>query len=438
MQKQVSFHVCKDSFRRMPIVINGEKVGYEVSIRPRLSDYLAGQIPDHINPRSHGENILSGKIAKEIARTIIEKPEQFRYVNRGITDVAADVKYDPDKSLCTIVWDEPDCIDGSQENYAKPIHGNADGGTTDAVIANIQANVALDLGYKKFSDIPHNSRPKFLHDAEVNIQVFTGIQDEDLIADLCMGRNYSKAVSGWSLADLEGRYNWIKQIVDSEDSPYKGLIGFDEYADKDVLITDLLGYLYLLLEKHNVKLSAKRKGNITLAYNANKRLDQWLSEEEMQFKVLSNLIIDILTLSEDIQVLIPDSYKRIIPGGKPGARGKKDEKAPFKPLKTKKRLPLTGRLTEYEVNPAMYLPMLCSLRAIIDFKEDGSKAEWLTNPRDFILEHIDELLSVLLMSLEQCGNVPNKVGKSPIAYEMIYRHAKALAHADGVFDTILA
>jgi len=54
---------------------------------------VAGLIPDNVNPCSHGERSIRGKIPNDIRETVETEPQNFVLVNRGSTILSSRVHF---------------------------------------------------------------------------------------------------------------------------------------------------------------------------------------------------------------------------------------------------------------------------------------------------------------------------------------------------------
>mgnify|MGYP000227012834 CR=1 FL=1 len=124
-----------------------------------------------------------------------------------------------------------------------PIHGIVDGATTDAVIKDIQNDIAKSLLGEngQFSDLitqdlfsptDENGELYQLAKARVHLEIISGIKDKSVIAKLSQGRNTSTQVKKETMAHFNGHFDWIKEILDKQ--KYGVNIGYEENADSDI------------------------------------------------------------------------------------------------------------------------------------------------------------------------------------------------------------
>jgi AIPR protein len=121
----IHFPHSKEELRRIPF--KDEYGQYEVyRISPAAANWPAEKIPDGVNPRSHDEECLDSKVARDIEKTLREEPEDFWLANRGGFLLAEKVKFDPDRGEVAITLSD------------EGLHGMADGATTNKVIAKLR------------------------------------------------------------------------------------------------------------------------------------------------------------------------------------------------------------------------------------------------------------------------------------------------------------
>ena len=76
------------------------------------------------------------------------------------------------------------------------------------MISKVQKNVAAG---KDFRLLDRDALPPYLKDARLHVEVIVGIGDRDRIGRLVSGRNTSRQVKSWSLAEFDGTFDWIRR-----------------------------------------------------------------------------------------------------------------------------------------------------------------------------------------------------------------------------------
>ena len=372
-------------------------------IYPKLSDWPARQLPDAPNPRSHDSNCVKTPIAKAIEETLKERPEEFQFINRGLTVLAESFEYKNGKAIITI---------SDPEN-----HGVADGAHSDAVISKVQEEVKRDLQLE-----PDKRNPLLF--GRVRVEIVVGITDRDKISWLVEGRNSSRQVKQWSLSEFRGHFDWLKEIIDAENSPFRDKIGWEENSSKDLTVLDLLSMVTLFHKEWNeLDNEGKMKAPI-IAYANKGKLDARLTSEEAQagYKALAPLLPDILKLYDYIYVGFEAAYDKAFKG-----KTRLGRRAGFesRQLGQKHKLPLTGSESNYVIENGILYPLLASFRALVRYGKDGL-AHWKRNPFTFFDENGSKLVALVIEQLENVGNTPNALGKNKMAYIALQREVSLL------------
>lgn len=376
---------------------------------PKISNWPARQAPDAPNPRSHNKECLRSPVAKAIEQTLREHPKDFLFANRGLAIMVNSLNYDPQKEQVELTLTHP-------EN-----HGVADGATTDAVIAKIQHEIAESIKTEE-----ENKKEIYnpLESGRVHLEVITGLTDHDRIAWLVEGRNTSRQVKGWSMSDFRGQFDWLREILETEDSPFRGKIGWEENSGKSWNVLDVISIATLFHRFWDEGEDEEAKAPI-IAYASKGKLDTKLTSEEMQngYQSLATILHDLLQLHDYVYTSFEEKYNMAFKG-----KAKLGKRAGFrsKLLKDKKhRLYLTGMESNYVIDNGILYPILASLRVLVRYGRD-SLAAWKRNPFKFFEEHGHKLIRHLIDQLEANNHSPNKLGKSKTAYIALEREAKLL------------
>ncbi|MBE3040317.1 MAG: AIPR family protein [Chloroflexi bacterium] len=377
---------------------------------PTLDHWLGREVPDDVNPRSHEENALKGAVPQAIERTLKNTPGDFYLANRGETVLAKAVQFDPQSATVEIVLSECKGDDA--------IHGVADGGTTDAVIARVQKAIAKTT---RLRELPASEVPDFLRRARIHLEVIVGLEDRDRIQNLVQGRNTSRQVKSWTLEDFKGSFDWIRDIMERPDSDFAGRIGYEENADKDVNILEILCILTLFHKQYDSKGRAP-----TVAYSSKGRMDSRLRDDDLQpgYKALAPILEDILRLHDHVYATFFAAYKKARPGGRPGRRGSGEDR--IFPAEAR-NLPLTGKKASHTVPSGVLYPLLQSLRALVTY-DSSDNASWRTDPIKFFDHNSAEIMDNLLGQLDAAGDNPQTLGKTRIAYTALYDRVSILAY----------
>jgi len=402
-KKTIKFRVGKDHLRRFEFP-NGESIVI-YHLYPTLAEWMGKEIPDEVNPRSHDLDMISSGVARDIRRTIEESPSDFFLANRGATVIADSLRFDPSRSEVEIVIADPD------------VNGLADGATSDAVIELVQRAAADGRSFKSltYEEIPEN-----LKKARFHVEVIVGITGRERIGVIARGRNTSRQVKSWSLADFRGAFDWIAEIL--EKSPvFKDRIGYEENAGKPVTVLDVISLMTLFSREWDEKGAGLKRKAPTVAYSSKGRMDTRLQDPKLApyYRALAPILEDILKLHDHVYAGFSEAYKIAMNGGKLGRRRGVENQSI--------RLPLTGVEAPYELANGYVFPLLAAFRSLVDYDDDG-KAKWKLDPFKFFDSYGPELVSVLIEQVDNLYGNPQQAGKSRAVYTSLHDRAKLLVN----------
>ena len=401
----IKFRVGKEHLRKFEFP-NGEDIVI-YHIYPTLADWVGKAMPDDVNPRSHDLEVIHSAVARDIKNTIRSKPEDFFLANRGATVVAEDLRFDPTREEVQITIADPE------------LHGLADGATSDAVVELVQREIA---GSRKFTDLVFEEIPDYLKRARLHVEVIVGLSSRDRIGMLAQGRNTSRQVKSWSLADFQGAFDWIRDILEAPQSKFQGRVGYEENAGKEINILDVISLMTLFSREWDDKGAGLKRKAPTVAYSSKGRMDTRLQDPSLApyYQALAPILEDILRLHDYVYARFEGAYKEAMGGGKLGRR-RGVESRPNNPIV----LPLTGSKSNYDIPNGYIFPLLASFRALVEYVEEG-KAKWKSNPFKFFDDSGPELLQVLIEQIDNLGGVPQLAGKSRAVYTSLHDRAKLL------------
>lgn len=331
-----------------------------------------------VNPR---EQNLKSKPAKEMKLTLTgDSRDIFHYLNRGISISALDcsIKNIKDKKEIHLV------LNNLNE------HGVFDGGHSFKVLID-----ALDSA-------------KILETKHVMLEIFTGV--EDILYDLARSRNTSTQVKEKSLANLEGKFDFVKEALKGE-CFFKN-ISWVENDDGEISIN----YLIQILTAFNKNLAHKSmprtysgagscETSFIKEFNSNK--DNM--KNNVYYKLMP-LYSDIFKFVDHVLFSLPTIYNK---------NGYESERGNFGKLRgiTYKQdfYPLlfspNNKRTSFKIPNALFFPIIAAMRQL--YKEDANGMfEWIINPI-IVFDAISEKLVTKVMGyyFEKNGFV-NEMGKS--------------------------
>lgn len=420
---KVRLPLGKEYLRRIDIPSNdGRRKAIQVyHIYPLLCDWVGRTIPDGVNPRSHDVDCLSSSVAREIEHCIYEQPDDFFLANRGSTIIAESCDFDPKSGEVELTISDP-------ENQ-----GLADGATTDAVLAKVQTQIAREaLGRKDatyadlLKEMTTNKKfdmtkvPEVLRNGRIHLEVFIGLEDRMRIANLAQGRNTSRQVKGWSMANFRGDFDFLKNIIEGN-KDFAGKVGYEENSPHDINILRVIAWLTLYHPEFEGSEESGRDKAPVMAYANKGALVAKLQDDELRkgYTKLTGVATDIIRLYEWVYAEFELAFDQAF--GNKARLGRKEGITPIhdNPIV----LPFTGLKSNYVIAEGYLFPLLASLRCLVNYPSGATKAHWKDDPFKFFQKHGKSLVSELFDQVESVGGNPNVAGKKKQVYTAL--HAKA-------------
>jgi len=360
----------------------------------KVRDLPNGRIPDKINPRSHEVIRMSSRVPEAIEDSLKETPELFHLLNRGCLILAQKAWYDNQHKMLHFILT-------SEEE-----HGMVDGATTDRVLEKLKS----EISNADFSSLKEDEIPPHFKDAYIHLEIVAGDIDQDLRIKLAGARNTSEQVKEFSLEDLKGNFEWLKDIL--EDSDFRDKVRYRENEPKPVDIRVVLALLTLF----HPNWLRTNKDPIVAYTGKGAVLDLYTDRDGWQagYEKLAPVVLDILRLYEYIHIEFQKAYKSAYGAGGERVRLGKKKEVTYIDKSTKARvLPLTGQKTQYVLPDGWLYPLLASFRMLLDWPKSGrGSVKWAKDPYEFFSEHGPDLVSFLVDRSEELGRNPNATGKS--------------------------
>jgi AIPR protein len=357
--------------------------------------HLPSDISMKPNPRAHE---VDNSITRVIYDSLTENTTLFHLLNRGITLSASGVEYDNKRELLRI------------KMLDDVVHGDLDGGNTYKAIERAK------------KERGHESPPPPFMDAYVKLEILTGVEDD--IVELAEARNTSAQVKTFSLANLAGKFEWIKEAM--KDEPFASNVAYREGEDKDVNVVDIICLMTLFHPKYGTALHPIR------AYTSKKScLDDFQQEfsesgtpNPAGYLKLRPVLVQILKLYDHVHAGCREHYKAL--GGitrirkeEPGNDKKGAREGRLRELGGSKELHFLGGKVPYSWPTGYLYPMLGALRSLLD--TSGKRAQWLVDdPFEFFDRHGRMLVEATLERSAELGRNPNAVGKSKGHWQQLY------------------
>jgi hypothetical protein len=388
-----TFTLPTQEYHSLPIpTLDGAKVGdcfVAVTALPdRLDDFMK------VNPRVPNRtqnNVLSGPVVKGITKTLTENPEDMAIKNQGIYLLVEDSEFSKVAGgigQLRITLSDPNR------------HGIVNGGHTYAAIRDAIEN-ADDFTRQTLSR------------AHVRLHVLQGL-DEEKVAEIAEGLNRSKQVDDPSLANLQGHFDAIRNVMVGK--PGVDSIAYHQGGPGDIYITEIL----VALEMFNCDRFDRKRHPHYLLSRSKSALEFYqkdLDARPCPIDILVPKLPEFLRLSDRIKQETPAAAKRIgfefgrMKIGKARAGSEQNRQVP---------LPFLGEQMNYHVPNGWACPMLAAFRANVDWNLPKRKFEWKVPLEELLPQVIDDLVRVCVTEHRDNNLPPDKVGKRESTYVQCY------------------
>ena len=347
-------------------------------------------IPMDTNPRKQNEKT---RVAKKIQASLTNHTERnFYLLNRGLLLSASSVSYNNETNDVSITFEDLD------------VHGNVDGGHTYEII---KKNSALLEKGEQF----------------VKIEVVTGV--EDMFEQLAAARNTSVQVKDQSIAELENRFDLIKEAFRNE--RFYGDISYKENDVQRIDVSDILSVLNLFnIEKYPTD---KLTPMPIISYSGKKAcVDAYINEsknheddqKQNPYYKMTHIMPDIAKLYDKLEQCMPSYYR----GDSAGVKkyGSITGVAMVKSGKPKFKSKFYENEMDYSTPNGFIFPILGSFRALV-VEKDGFY-EWIKNPFEVMDELGNDLVANTVQVSRDLGNNPNATGKNSNLWQSLFMMVK--------------
>lgn len=390
----LTFTVQTREYRSLPIPsLEGTKVGdcfVSVTELPEELDRFM-----EVNPRVPNRSqkgVLSGPVVKGITETLVENPEDMAIKNQGIYLLVGDATFERaagGDGRLSITLADPSR------------HGIVNGGHTYAAIRDAIENAVDDVELKNLSR------------AYVRLHILQGIEDSK-VAEIAEGLNRSKQVDDPSLANLQGHFERIREVMAGKLG--EKAIAYHQGSEGDVYIAEILVFLEMFNRER-----FDRKKHPHYLYNRTKSALEFYKKDldlrPSPLDVLVPRLPEILELSDLIRRETPAAAKRIgfefgrMKTGKARAGAKSNKNI---------TLPFLNSTMSYHVPTGWLYPMLASFRANVAWDLHRGKFEWKVALDKIVPAVIDDLVRVCVTEHRDNNLQPDKVGKRESTYGQCY------------------
>lgn len=328
--------------------------------------------PRVVNRRKH--------VAQAIEESFMANVDMFLFLNRGLVMTVERVDFDPQSETVTIYLDDPD------------VHGLLDGGHTYEIVMDLR------------TDVP---------DQYVKLEFLQGFDHNEMI-DLAGARNTSMQVKDKSLANLEGKFDRLKDVISDTHYYQNGWIAWKENEEGEVDVRELLSYLY----PFHIAYHDDQSGEPTQAYVSKAGCLDHFKKYQVDFeRSVYPIAKQIFELWDHIHVYFPIVYNAA--GGSFGGLG-----VVGKTKRKKVLLPFINQHSDYVIPSALKYPILAAFRAFVEIDESTGEYYFGSNPVEALQGPIGEDMMLSVAEIAKQTKNANHTGKSNMLWRACHSIAK--------------
>ena len=373
-----TMYVKENSFRKLDDPFNDITKKYVFYVK--ICDVAEG-IPMSTNPRD--QKLTSG-VAQAIKESLESNDGYFHLKNRGIVLSAKSCTYNNKTKEVTINFTDD------------MLHGNIDGGHTYKIVCD-HRNAGLDQ--------------------YVQFEVMTGV--EDIIEKLAEARNTSVQVDEKSMAELQQKFDPIKEGLEgmtffTRIAFKQNQQAFDDDTNKKLKMIDAREVV-AIINMFNIDKFDAMNHPIKAYSSKAKMLDLYLEDPEY-YRRYVNIMPDIFDLYDAIETEFATAFNET--GGRYGRKkysGYKDGNI----IGTSK-----FGLQEicYKIPDGLIYPAVAAFRSLVIFNSETNKYEWKNgvNPISVWDKCKASMTSQIMNFASAIGDNPNAVGKDSNIWNLAY------------------
>ena len=378
MSIRKTMYVKENSFRKLDDPFNDVAKKYVFYVK--ICDVPEG-IPMATNPRD--QKLTSG-VAQAIKESLESNDGFFHLKNRGIVLSAKSCTYNNKTKEVTINFTDD------------MLHGNIDGGHTYKIVCD-HRNSGLDQ--------------------YVQFEVMTGV--EDIIEKLAEARNTSVQVDEKSMAELQQKFDPIKEGL--EGMPFFTRIAFkqnqqafDDVTNKRLKMIDAREVVSIINMFNIDKFDAMN--HPIKAYSSKaKMLELYLNNPD-SYRRYVNIMPDIFDLYDAVETEFATAFNET--GGRYGRKkysGYKDENI----IGTSK---FGLHDIYYKIPDGLIYPAVAAFRSLVVLNQETDKYEWKNgvNPISVWDRCKSSITSQIMNFASAIGDNPNAVGKDSNIWNLAY------------------
>lgn len=378
MSVRKTMYVKENSFRKLEDPFNDASSKYVFYVK--VKDIPEG-IPMATNPRD--QSFTSG-VAQAIKDSLESNDGYFHLKNRGIVLSAKSCTYNNKTREVTINFTD------------QALHGNIDGGHTYKIVCE-HRNANLDQ--------------------YVQFEVMTGV--EDIIENLAEARNTSVQVDDKSMAELQQKFDPIKEGL--EGMPFFARIAFkqnqqafDDETNKKLKMIDAREIVAIINMFNIQKFDAAN--HPTKAYSSKAKMLELYLEDPESYRKYVNIMPDFFDLYDTIEMEFATAFNET--GGRYGRKK-------YSGYKNNAIIGVSkfGRHDIiYKIPDGLIYPTVAAFRSLVVYNDAADKYEWKNGIDPIVIwdKCKGNLTNQIMNFASAIGDNPNAVGKDSNIWNLAY------------------
>jgi hypothetical protein len=375
---KITMHVKENSFQVLDDPFDSAAKKYIFYVK--VCDVPPG-IPMATNPR---DQRLTSSVAQAIQDSLESNDGYFHLKNRGIVLSAGSCTYEDATGQVTIRFTD------------EALHGNIDGGHTYKILCDHR-----DAGLDQY----------------VTFEVMTGV--EDIIEKLAEARNTSVQVDEKSMAELQQKFDPIKEGL--EGMPFFSRIAFkqnqqafDDQTGKKLKMIDAREVVAIISMFNTEAFSASN--HPIKAYSSKAKILELYLENPVFYRKYVNIMPDIFDLYDTIEMEFASAFNET--GGRYGRKKYSGYKDGTVIGTTKFGL----HNISYRIPDGLIYPAVAAFRSMVTYNQATDKYEWKQgrNPIQIWDKCKGNIASQIMNFAAAIGDNPNTVGKDPNIWNLAY------------------
>lgn len=365
------------SFRRLPNPYEKLPIGdHQPTVYMMYVDVkdLPDNIPMKTNPRKQK---LTTAVAKKIRSSLTRNDLNFYLENRGLLISVRSCTFNNYTGEVTLVFSD------------SSTHGDVDGGHTYEIIKEVRDGLESGTQF-------------------VKLEVVEGC--ESFFTDLAAARNTSIQVKDQSIAELESKFDIIKDGI--REMPFYADVYFEENDEGDINVADVLAILNMFnLDRYpddnTFPKNSYTSRNACIQHYLN-LYDEYGDTGKNPYVRMRPIMQDVFRLYDKIECNMGEYYKAATNGS--GRYGATKGVTTAKDADHRFKARFSDKLIEHSTPAGFLYPIVGAFRADMVATKDGTY-RWRYNPFKLIDELGPQLVSTTVDRNRTLGGNPNAVGK---------------------------